>query len=142
MDEAALAYALKLLRGRDYSRTELGRRIERRFDREAEAALDWLERKGYLDDRRFAAGFMRSRPGWARRRIDAALEDRGVSETIRSEILASRTWPSAREIVRSRMAEMGLNEPLSRQAAARVARALSRMGHDPEEISEELERFL
>jgi SOS response regulatory protein OraA/RecX len=83
-----------------------------------------------------------SHPGWSRRRVDAALEERGVDEAIRNEVLDSRTWPSVGQVVSDRMSRMGLRAPLDREQAARIARALSRVGYDPAEIEEALERLL
>lgn len=142
MNQGALTYALKLLRRRDYSRRELGARLERRFPTGTAPILDWLEHKDYLNDRRFALSFVEAHPTWARSRMNAALEEHCIGEAVRNEILESRTWPSVREVVRARMNEMGMDAPLDRRAAARVARTLARMGHDPSEIADEMEALL
>jgi regulatory protein len=142
MDEQTLTYALKLLSRRDYSRQELGRRLEGRFTEPAGGVLDWLEGRGYLDDRRFARSFVSSHVRWARMRVDAALEERGIAPEIRTEALAGRSWPSARETLRDRMVAMRLKAPLNQKDAARLARFLARMGYEPLEIGDELERYL
>lgn len=142
VDRDALALALKLLRRRDYSRGELAARLRQRFETDSGPVLDWLDKKGYLDDRRFARGFVRSHPDWARTRIDAALEARGVASSLRDAVLDKVAWPSVRTIVRDRMNRMKVTAPLTRAEAARVAGALVRAGYDPAEVGEELGRLL
>lgn len=142
VDRDALALALKLLRRRDYSRQELDARLRQRFAPDPGTVLDWLGEKGYLDDRRFARGFVRSHPDWARRRSDAALKARGVAAEVRDAVLDEVAWSSVRTIVKDRMKRMKVKAPLTRAEAARVAGALVRAGYDPAEVGEELERLL
>jgi regulatory protein len=138
----ALALALKMLGRRDYSRSELATRLGQRFETDPTPVLDWLSKKGYLDDRRFARGFLRSHPGWARPRTDAALEARGVAAAVRQEVLDEVAWPSVTTIVKDRMRLMRLKAPLTRATAARLAGALVRAGYDPAEVGEELGKLL
>ena len=142
MDDQTLTYALRLLSRRDYSRHELGRRLDGKFGADAGAVMEWLERRGYLDDRRYARNFVSSHPAWARRRVDAALEERGIASEARAEALDGGSWFSTTEALKDRMDRMRLEAPLSRKDAARLARFLARMGYDPAEIGEELERRL
>ena len=142
MDNDALKYALKLLKRRDYSQRELRRRLEPRFGPEIESVVEWLEFKGYIDDRRFAERFLGSHPQWGALRMDAELEKRGVAEGVRTPLLAQHKWPSVREMVGDRMARLKVEPPLTDEAAARIARTLGRLGYDPTEIEDELERLI
>ena len=72
----------------------------------------------------------------------AELDRRGVGENIRNQVLNDHPWPSVTEAVRDKMARMHIEPPLPPEAAAKIARTLSRLGHDPAEIGEEIERLL
>lgn len=141
MDNDALTYALRLLNRRDYSRAELSRRLEARFGRGHQSVIEWLEQKSYLDDRRFTESFLGSHPQWGPLRMEAELERRGIDEGIRNSVLAGHRWATVRDLVGDRMARMKLEPPLNRDSAARIARTLGRLGYDPGEIEDEIERL-
>jgi len=142
MDEKALAYALRLLQRRDYSRRELEHRVSGKFGPDHTDIFDWLARRDYLNDRRYAERFVDAHPEWARQRMDAELGQRGIDATTRIAVLADHSWPSLREAVSSSIRKMSLSMPIDRKAAARIARILVRRGYDPVEIGDELERHL
>ena len=51
-------------------------------------------------------------------------------------------WPSLRDVLKAKIAGWRLHAPLQRRDAARLFRALSRLGYSEEEIREELEQQL
>lgn len=100
-DSGAAAYraALALLARREHTRLELGAKLARHgMDASAiGAALERLETEGLLSERRFAEVYAASRfdRGYGPLRLRAELRERGVSETIVSDILAGfdAQWP-------------------------------------------------
>jgi len=84
--ERARGRALRFLQTRERSREEVARRL-RRYDYDEALVGDvlaWLDRLGYVDDRRFAALFARekARAGLGRRRVQAELRRAGVTEEV------------------------------------------------------------
>ena len=93
--------ALRLLGARDRTRRELERRLlQRGADPQAvERVLDWLADLGYLDDRRFAEHWVRSRRNrWGPRKLELELREKGVDpEIVRAQIEAvSADWQDLR----------------------------------------------
>jgi len=87
----AVAYLLRLLARRDYTRAELDERLRRKGvpDPVREAALVRLSELALLDDRRVAEGHVRGRAHRkGRRALRRELERRGVAEPLRDEVLA------------------------------------------------------
>lgn len=80
-----------MLARRDHARAELQVRLAQRgFDAaEVAAALDDLERRGFLSDARFAAGIVERHCGQAARgAIEGMLRRKGVAAPARAEALA------------------------------------------------------
>mgnify|MGYP003514685769 CR=1 FL=1 len=90
MGSEALAYALRLLARKGYSRAALRAKLAARFgEAEAEAALGRLEAMGYLDDRAYARAFVETRARrYGPRKLRALLLARGVPEEVVEEPLA------------------------------------------------------
>lgn len=89
----AIAASYALLGHRPYSRHELARRLGRDIEsvEAVEAALDWLESRRYIDDRRLAEDAVRcvgERRGWGRRRLQHWLQERGIDECLAEEAFA------------------------------------------------------
>jgi regulatory protein len=85
------ARAIGLLARREYARAELhGRLLATGADpAEVDAALDRLEKLGYLSDARFASGVVRQRAGaYSKRAIAHALKEKGVGPTAAKHALA------------------------------------------------------
>ncbi|GAB4168205.1 MAG: hypothetical protein Fur0039_06330 [Rhodocyclaceae bacterium] len=125
--------ALGLLARREHSRAELARKLARDADAgEIDAALDRLEREGYLSDERFAEAFVASRCaryGLARLRSD--LRRRGVREPLIGEVLgalAPTEIERAREVWKRRFGCV----PAGPRDYARQARFLEARGFGSE----------
>ena len=84
--------SLNWLARREHSVREISDRLRRRFgdDAPVQTILDWLTGQNFLDDRRFAGVFMRSRieRGQGPLRLRQELQQRGLSETLIEEALA------------------------------------------------------
>ena len=140
MDEIYV-YALKLLQRRDHTIANLRQKLVAKFGKAPEEAIDQLLRKNFLNDRRFAENYVRKR----RERGAAVLRDeliaRGVPETLAHEILSRADWPSLREALTAKMEGWKLRAPLQSRDAARLFRALQRLGFDEDAIREEIEQL-
>ncbi len=135
-------HALKLLAGRDYSTHRLCLKLEQRFETVPEEVIERLRLEGFLDDRRFAENFVRSRTRRGRLQLEADLERHGVPADVIREVIESENWPTAREILRAKMKSSKLDSPLRKKDAARLSRSMERLGYDAEEILREMEEFL
>jgi len=124
----ALAAAQRALRHRDHAAMELEARLERAgaTGRERRAALETLERAGYVDDARFARGRARAlaERGWGDAAIEAELETRGVVPEVAAAVLAELDPERERAL---RIVE-------ERGAAPRTIRWLAARGFDPEAL--------
>jgi regulatory protein len=93
--EALKARALRALSSRDYSRTELARKLAPYGShQEVEGVLDRMIELGLLSDQRFAASFVRSRAGrYGSARLRYALAERGVDSSVADQALAQDEIP-------------------------------------------------
>lgn len=131
---SALDLAVRSLAPRERSRRDIEERLERAgFDpEERAAALDELERLGYLDDRRFAAARAEAlaERGYGDEWIRHDLDAHGVGGDVALEVLAGLEPEAARAA-----AEVG-----GRASDQRLAGRLARRGFGPEAIREALGR--
>ena len=142
--EAAKKRALWLLDKRDYSRTELLRKLmEKGFaDAAAEAAVDRLAELGFVDDARYAPIVVRhyAAKGYGRRRVQQELQRRGISKELWDEAMAQ--MPEQDEtidrLLRSRLRDADADD---RAALKRATDALARRGYGWDEISAAVERL-
>ncbi len=78
--------AMDLLTGREFSRSELAKKLDKRFDQDSaiEAVLDQLQDEGLQSDQRFSEAFVRSRVyrghGLARIRMD--IRQKGIGDDL------------------------------------------------------------
>lgn len=132
-------HALKLLRRRDYTVFQLRQRLAIKFGEVPQETIETLLKKRFLDDRRFASNFVIKRgdshPSLVREELLVA----GVSTDIIDEALAIKDWPSLQDVLRAKMIDWKLQPPIPRREAARLFRALARLGYSEDEIREELE---
>ncbi|WP_101675092.1 regulatory protein RecX [Alloalcanivorax mobilis] len=136
-DPASLRqYAVGLLARRDHGRSELRTKMVRKFGAEAavEPVLAWCEEHDFLNDRRFAGFFVRSRidRGQGPLRIRAELNQRGISEALTSEALseADCDWFAlAIEVRRRRFRQ----PPADRREKAKQLRFLQSRGFNAEQ---------
>ena len=136
------AYALKLLKGHDYSVFTLSNKLEGRFGTAPEPVLDLLLRKNFLNDRRFAQNHIERRRDKGPAQLREELLARGIAAELADEILSQADWPSLHEALNVKMKDWKLRAPLQSRDAARLFRALQRLGFDEDAIREEIELLL
>lgn len=132
------AYAI--LAQRDHSRTELARKLGLELDA---PLLDELQQAGYLDERRFAESFARSRRrrGLGRERILAELRQRGVERELAFQATEEDDFEQACELARGRLArgksaEQAMRFLLQRGFGPSLARRAVLGATRPEESSQ------
>jgi regulatory protein len=133
------AYALKLLKARDYSISALREKLQLKFGVAPEDLIELLRRKNFLNDRRFAENYVRRRKSRGRTALLEELQARGIAEDIGAEALNETEWPSLRDAAAAKMKGLKLRTPLQSRDAARLFRALIRLGYDEDAVREEIE---
>ena len=146
--DAVYPAALRYLARRDYSSRELrARLLQRGADVDAvEETIQRLVDKGYLDDRRFAAGRVRTRRDYSRRgpnAVRAELRELGIAEETILDALAEEYDPDVEQrivsaLVKKEMAEISRLEDkdLCRRRTASLQRRLLARGFQPEVVFE------
>jgi SOS response regulatory protein OraA/RecX len=134
-------YALKLLKARDYTVSQLSQKLEAKFGEAPGEVIQQLLQKKFLNDRRFAQNYVvrRKERGVAQLREELAV--RGVSSELAEEILSETEWPSLHEALKAKMDDWRLRPPLHERDAARLFRALFRLGYDEDAIREEMDQL-
>ena len=135
------AHALKLLRMRDYTIAELHKKLEAKFGSAPQAVFDVLIQKKFLNDRRFAENYVARRRDRCVFLLRQELIDKGVDAEIADEILSNADFPSLKQAVADKMADWKLRVPLQSRDAARLFRALVRLGYDEDAIREEIDQI-
>ena len=141
MDEI-YTYALKLLRARDYTVAKLRQKLELKFGSAPRPILDLLLQKNFLNDRRFAENHVARRKDRGAAVLRDELSVRGIAPELADEILSGADWPSLREALAAKMTDWKLRAPLQPRDAARLFRALQRLGYDEDAVREEIEQVL
>ena len=132
-------YALKLLRSRDYSVSQLCQKLEKKFGSAPQELIEQLLKKNFLNDRRFSENYAARRRDRGRAVLLEELSARGIAPELATEVLSKTDWPSLREAVAATMDGWKLSPPLQSRDAARLFRALQRLGYDEDAIREEIE---
>jgi len=140
MDEIHL-HALKLLQRRDYTVAQLRQKLEARFGSVPEDVIVQLLQKKFLDDRRFAENYVSRRRNRGATILREELAARGVPASLAEEILSSADRPSLQEVLAARIKDWKLRPPLQSRDAARLFRALARLGYEEDAIREEIEQL-
>jgi SOS response regulatory protein OraA/RecX len=135
------AYALRLLKTRDYTVAKLDQMLQAKFGVDPREVIQHLIQKNFLNDRRFAENYARRRKTRGAAQLREELVARGVEAGLAREILAAEQWPSLREALAAKMNDLGLSPPVQSSDAVRLFRALARLGYDEDSIREELERL-
>ena len=135
------AHALKLLRMRDYTIAGLHKKLEAKFGTVPQAVLNLLIQKKFLNDRRFAENYVARRKNRGVSLLRQELIDKGVEAEIADEILSRADFPSLKQAVAAKMTDWKLRVPLQSRDAARLFRALVRLGDDEDAIREEIEQL-
>jgi regulatory protein len=136
--------ALDLLARREHSAVELRRKLRRRGADEtaAEAVVDRLIQDGWVDDRRYAESFIRSRlaKGFGPLRIDGELRARGVDSALVRTVVweVGEQWKVRAETARRK--RFSGDPPDDRTEWARQFRFLEYRGFTREQIRHILRR--
>src|SRR5579862_2351536 len=133
------AYALKLLKNRDYTVSQLSQKLEAKFGEVPPEVIQQLLQKKFLNDRRFAQNYVARRKHCGAPQVREELSMRGIPSELAEEILAETEWPSLHEAVAAKMNDWRLRPPLQERDAARLFRALFRLGYDEDAIREEID---
>jgi regulatory protein len=139
--ETMLTFAMKLLAKRDHSTAEVRQKLLSRYGEAPDGVIQHLTQKRFLDDRRFAEGYISGREKRGMLRLKNELEARGVPPDVVAETLAGGQWPSLHEALTARMVGWKLRAPLHRRDAARLFRALARLGYEEDAIREEIDQL-
>jgi len=132
-------YALKLLRVRDYTVAKLIEKLEARFGSVPDEVIQQLLAKNFLNDRRFAETYAASK----KQQGEVLREDlirRGIPPALAHEVIEDVNRPSIHEAMAAKMNDWKLRTPLQPRDAARLFRALFRLGYDEDAVREEIER--
>lgn len=134
-------YALQLLRARDYTVFKLREKLASKFGEAPEEVIEQLSRKDFLNDQRFAENYIAKRKQRGVPLLRQELLARGVDPALVEEALAASEWPSLKQAVKATMDDWNLRAPLQSRDAARLFRALVRLGYEEDAIQEEIERL-
>jgi SOS response regulatory protein OraA/RecX len=134
-------YALKLLQRRDYSEKQLREKLASKVGAVPAEVFSLLRTKRFLDDRRYADNFVARHADSAPEHVKNLLEMAGIGRETIDAAVSAVIWPSLRDVLKAKMLDWRLHAPLQRRDAARLFRALSRLGYTEDEIREELEQF-
>jgi SOS response regulatory protein OraA/RecX len=132
-------YALNLLRARDYTVARLRQKLETRFGSVPQEVIEQLLKKNFLNDRRFAANYVARRKDRGREILREELSTRGVASDLAEQVLSEAEWPSLHDALTATMNGWKLRPPLQSRDAARLFRALARLGYDEDAIRDEIE---
>ena len=134
-------YALKLLAQRDYSIAKLRDKLDAKFGETPEAVIQQLIARRYLDDRRLAENYISRHKDRGQNRLREDLTARGIPEQITQQVLFATDWPSLTDALNAKMKVWHLHAPLHPREAARLFRAMARLGYEEDAIREEIEQL-
>jgi len=135
------AYALKLLRGRDYTISKLSGKLEAKFGSVPPEVIEQLQEKNFLNDRRFAENYIAKRKSRGSQQVREELAALGISAKLAEEIISHIEWPSLQDALTAKMRDWNLRPPLQPRDASRLFKTLLRLGYDEDAIREELEQI-
>ena len=134
-------YALGLLKNRDYTVAGLRKKLAAKFEDVPEEVFAELISRNFLNDVRFSENYVSKRLARGKVALQSELAARGVSAKTVEEVLSRTEWPSLREALAAKMNVWKLRVPLQSRDAARLYRALVRLGYDEDAIREEIEQI-
>ena len=135
--QGAVQSVLRLLSYRQRSVKEAEEKLESKgfSSEEIRAAIDYLSRLGYLDDRKFAHALLESRSTgrrWGREKIAAELFSKGIDADTVKETLSgldhAAEAAAGREAIKKWLKERGARPPLSPNDFERAMRHLMSRG--------------
>ena len=132
------ATAMDLLTGREFSRAELGKKLQQRFDDDPAIAevLDRLQDEGLQSDQRFTEAFLRARihRGHGLNRIRLDIRQKGIEETVFNTAVEQNDidwFALAADVARRKF---GLKSAQDQKEKAKQARFLQYRGFNFEQI--------
>jgi SOS response regulatory protein OraA/RecX len=131
-------YALKLLKARDYTVAKLSEKLREKFGEVPPEVIQQLLQKNFLSDRRFTENYVGRKKDRGPSQLREELTARGVPGQLIEEILSGIEWPSLHDTLKAKMDGWRLQPPLQPRDAARLFRALARLGYDEDAIREEI----
>ena len=131
-------HALKVLQRRDYTEKQLREKLEAKFGDVPAEVFSRLLTKRFLDDRRYAENFVARHADSHPERVKELLGEAGVRREIIDAAISAIDWPSLPDVLKAKMLDWRFHAPLQKRDAARLFRALSRLGYSEDEIREEL----
>jgi len=132
-------YAVKLLARRDYSLAKLREKLQLRFGDSPDEVMTQLIAKRFVNERRYAENYVAGRRKRGRSRLHDELLGRGIPLEIVEEVLSTTEWPSLSEVLKAKMMDWKMRKPLQPGDAARLFRAMARLGYEEEAIREEIQ---
>jgi SOS response regulatory protein OraA/RecX len=133
--------ALKLLRRRDHSVAQLREKLSQRYGEVPDELIETLRNKRFLDDARFAGNLVVKRRDCDPSLVREELRHAGIPAEIAEQALAAGDWSSLQDVLRAKMAHWKLHAPIQPKEAARLFRALARLGYPEDNIREELDQL-
>jgi SOS response regulatory protein OraA/RecX len=132
---------MKLLAQRDYSIAKLRDKLDAKFGETPEPVIQQLIAKRYLDDRRLAENYVSRHKDRGQNRLRDDLITRGIPEQLVEQVLSAIDWPSLSDALNAKMKVWHLRVPLQPRDAARLFRAMARLGYEEDAIREEIEQL-
>ena len=89
LSKRAVVRGMNLLKNKDYTRAEFTRKLKDGYypDRAVEAAFEYIDRYGYIDDDRYTRNYVAFKaPVKSRRIIEQKLREKGVAQDIISDV--------------------------------------------------------
>src|SRR5262252_742408 len=129
-DSDILNYAVRLLAQRDYSIAKLREKLDAKFGETPEAVIEQLIAKRYLNDRRLAENYVSRHKNRGQNRLRDDLSTRGIPEQLAEQVLSATDWPSLGDALDAKMKVWHLRAPLLPRDAARLFRAMVRLGYE------------
>src|SRR5436309_15563441 len=123
------AYALKLLRGRDYTISKLCAKLEAKFGSVPPEVIEQLLEKKFLNDRRFAENYIAKRKSCGAQQVREELLSLGISAKLAEEIVSHTEWPSLQDAITAKTRHWTSRPPLQPSDAGRLFSAWLRPGY-------------
>src|SRR4029077_5409260 len=108
----------------------LRQKLETKFGKVPQLIFDQLIGKNFLNDRRFAENHVARRKDRGAAVLREELLARGVAPALADEIVSGADWHSLQEALAAKMNDWKLRAPLQSRDAARLFRALQRLGYE------------
>jgi SOS response regulatory protein OraA/RecX len=119
----------------------LREKLADKFDDVPSDVFSMLQARRFLDDRRYAENFVAKHADTHPARVREMLAEAGVPRETIDLAVTTVNWPSLRDVLKAKMLDWRFAPPLERREAARLFRALSRLGYSEDELREELEQL-